>query len=306
MNLAFSKMSQLKQNARSTANVQRIERCFVMTVDVDSWSSLLKFYSADYDPSEADCRVDVMEGVRKLLGLFEKHKIKATFFIPGEVAQKCSVIEEISLGGHEVACHGLSHEKNECLLDKKTQKQRIEHATRILEEKNGSRIAGFRAPCLRINETTLETLEECGYIYDSSIVPTFIPGYYGHPISPSKPYHPSSAFMQKKGSHKLLEIPVSVNPLVPLPLSAAWMRNLGSSWVKFGIRTNFAFGNPVVFYVHPRDVVSLPKVEGVPWHLYRNGGDSALRMLDAIILYAKRCGARFMKAIDIANMASWN
>jgi len=295
----------LKQNMESRANAHLIERCFVMTVDVDSWSSLLRFYSVDHDPSAADHKVDVMDGILRLLKLFEKHKIKATFFIPGEVALKfTSAVEKISRSDHEVACHGLAHEKNECLLDKASQKQRIEEATRIIEEKNGSQPRGFRAPCLKMNETTLEILEEFEYIYDSSIVPTFVPGYYGSPLSPLKPYNPSWASMQKKGSRKLLEIPVSVNPLIPLPLSAAWMRNLGSSWVKFGIKTNFALGNPVVLYVHPRDVVSLPKVDGVPWHLYRNVGDSALQMLDEIILYAKKCDATFMKAIDLACMAS--
>lgn len=63
---------------------------------------------------------------------------------------------------------------------------------------------------------------------------------------------------------------------------------------------NFVFGNPVVFYVHPRDVVSLPKVEGIPWHLYRNVGDPTIRMLDAIIRYAKELGARFVRAMDLA------
>lgn len=277
-----------------------------MTVDVDSWSSLLRFYSIDHDSSKVDNQVSVKDGISKLLDLFGKHEIKATFFVPGEVALRSpEAVEKISSDDHEVACHGLKHAKNECLLDKKSQKQRIKEATRIIEERNGSPPKGFRAPCLRANEATLRILEECGYIYDSSIVPTFVPGYYGSLISPLKPYHPSLTSAQREGSRKLLEIPVSVNPLVPLPLSAAWMRNLGSSWVKFGIRTNFALGNPVVFYVHPRDVVSLPKVDGVPWHLYRNVNNAAVRMLEEIILYAKKCRARFVKAIDLACMASW-
>jgi hypothetical protein len=110
-----------------------------------------------------------------------------------------------------------------------------------------------------------------------------------------------------KGSYKILEIPVSVNPIFHIPLSAAWMRNLGSSWVNFGVKINSVFGNPVIFYVHPRDVVFLPKVEGVPWHLYRNVGDSSVRMLDEVIRYAKMSGAKFVRAADFAQMTieSW-
>lgn len=272
-----------------------------MTVDVDGWSSLLRFYAVDHDPLEADLQVSVEDGILRLLHLFEKHEIKATFFVAGEMARRHGwVIREIWRDVHEVACHGLTHEKNECLQNKTKQKQMIEKATKIIEEKSGSRPKGFRAPCLRANETTLEILDECGYIYDSSVIPTFIPGYYGSLMAPLKPYHPSTVSMEKKGSYKLLEIPVSVNPAIPFPLSAAWMRHFGSSWVKFGVKMNFVLGNPVVFYVHPRDVVSLPKVKNVPWHLYRNVGDSTIRMLDDIISYAKGSGASFVRAIDFA------
>jgi len=119
-------------------------------------------------------------------------------------------------------------------------------------------------------------------------------------MAPLEPYHPSSVVMGKEDSYKLLEIPVSINPLIPFPFSAAWMRNLGPLWVKFGVKMNFVLGNPVVFYVHPRDVVSLPKIKDVPWHLYRNVGDSTIRMLDDIISYAKSSGASFVRAIDFA------
>jgi len=281
--------------------IQPVEQLFVMTVDVDSWSSLLRFYSVNHDPSMADFEVNVEDGILRLQQLFERHGIKATFFVPGEVARKhARAIKEISRDNHEVACHGLTHQKNECLLDKASQRQTIEEATRTIEQVHGARPKGFRAPCLRSNETTLRVLEECGYLYDSSVIPTLVPGYYGSLNAPMKPYDISTVFTKNGDPSKFKEIPVSVNPIFPLPLSAAWMRNLGSTWVKFGVRTNFAFGNPVVFYVHPRDVVLLPKIRGVPWHLYRNVGDPTLRMLDEVIRYAKTLGATFIKALDLA------
>ena len=284
-----------------------IGRYFVMTVDVDGWSSLLRFYSINHDPLEADSQVSVEDGILRLLQLFNKHKIKATFFVPGEIAQKHSgAIRKICRNGHEIACHGLTHEKNECLLDETSQRRKIGEATRIIEERTGRQPKGFRAPCLRANETTLKILDEWGYVYDSSFIPTFVPGYYGSPMAPLKPYHPSASSIEKRGSYKFLEIPVSVNPMFPLPLSAAWMRNLGSLWVKFGIKMNFILGNPVVFYVHPRDVVSLPKVEGVPWHLYRNVGDPTMRMLDNVIKYASGSGARFVRVLGLAQLALSN
>jgi hypothetical protein len=245
--------------------------------------------------------VSIEDGLQILLQLLNKHEIKATFFVPGKVAEKhVEAIGLIGKDGHEVACHGLYHEKNECLLSMSDQRNRIKEASRIIARVHGAPPRGFRAPCLRINNITLDVLEECGYTYDSSILPTSIPGYYGSPMAPTRPYNPSQLSIRKKGSLKLLEIPVSINPVVPIPLSAAWMRNLGLSWVKFGLRTNFALGNPVVFYIHPRDVVSLPKIRGVPWHVYRNTGKKCLRVLDELLKYVKQSGCQTLRAIDFA------
>jgi peptidoglycan/xylan/chitin deacetylase (PgdA/CDA1 family) len=235
--------------------------------------------------------------------LFGKHGIPATFFVPGEVTQNhADMLKTIFLKGHEIACHGLNHDKNECLLDEVAQRRNIEYATMLIHEKAGVRPKGFRAPCLRINEITFRILDDLGYVYDSSILPTYIPGYYGHPSARSKPYYLFNGSNDELNSSKLLEIPVSVNPAVPLPLSAAWMRNLGLSWVKLGVKMNFAFGNPVVFYVHPRDVVTLPRMKGIPWHLYKNTGFQMVAMLDKLIGYAKSLNTRFVKARDFAKL----
>jgi len=209
-------------------------------------------------------------------------------------------VEIIAEKGHEVACHGLLHWKNECLLGRIEQEQRIKEASGIIGEIIGTRPVGFRAPCLRANRDTFNILSENGYLYDSSIIPTLIPGYYGNLNSNFRPYWLSLNSPGEKGPKILLEIPVSVNPILFIPLSAAWMRNLGTRWVKFGIKMNFALQNPVVLYVHPRDVLSLPRVKGVPWHLYSNVGFPTIKMLDEVIRYAKTLGAFFVKAADLA------
>lgn len=272
-----------------------------MTVDVDGWSSLLSFYAVVHDASQADAQVNIETGVLRLLSLFEKHGIFATFFVTGEMARRHpNMVRIIHKKGHEVSCHGLFHWKNECLLERTEQERRIEEATGILEEITGIRPVGFRAPCLRANRDTLTILSENGYLYDSSVIPTFIPGYYAYLNSNFRPYWLSLDSSDKREPRILLEIPISVNPILFIPLSAAWMRNLGVSWAKFGIRTNFSLKNPVVLYVHPRDVLSLPRVKGVPWHLYRNVGFPTIKMLDEIIGYAKTFNAFFIKAGDLA------
>lgn len=286
--------SQAYMTTRKLAN--SFSKCFIMSVDVDDWSSVLRFYSVKHVPDKANAVVDVNQGINILLNLFDRHKIKATFFVPGDVAEKnSSKIKEIAAKGHEVACHGLHHDKNECVLGPVEQFTRIRKALIILKNIIGRRPLGFRAPCLRANNVTLEVLERLGFLYDSSFLPMFIPRVYGS-LSPNfKPYFPSLSI----GS--LVEIPVSVNPIVRFPLSGSWMRNLGPLWVKFGVKMLFDLGIPVMIYIHPRDVVSLPRVHGVPWHIYRNTGSNCLNLLDELLSYVKLLGGHVMRAIDLVS-----
>lgn len=274
---------------------------FIMTVDVDGWPSLLDYYSVEHDSSRESDQPNVECGIRRLSQLFEKHDISCTFFVTGEMAQKYpKAVRHLSRSGHEIACHGLKHEKNEFTTKRAGQESSIRKATEMIEGITQERPRGFRAPCLRTDGNTLSVLKERGYVYDSSVIPTYIPGYYGHLTAPRRPYSVSTGVEVKNETAEILEIPISVNPLIPLPLSAAWMRNLGLSWVKIGIRMNLSLGNPIVFYVHPRDVISLPRRKGVPWHVYRNVGGRSIEMLDRILEYARSSGAEFVNAIYFA------
>jgi peptidoglycan/xylan/chitin deacetylase (PgdA/CDA1 family) len=266
-----------------------------MSVDVDSWSSLLNFYSIEHDADEVEHQVSVEKGLDVLLDLFERNDVKATFFVPGEVAQRHPLkIKEINEKGHEIACHGFLHERNECLLDTDVQRSRIEKSVTIVEEITHRRPVGFRAPCLRANDATLAILCEMGFKYDSSFLPMLIPGQYGSLSFHLKPHLITVA------ERTILEIPVSTNPLVPLPLSASWMRNFGLLHVKFGIRMLFGRGYPVMFYVHPRDVVNLPRIQDIPWHLYTNVGSRSVEMLGEIFSFVKKSGGRILRAKDFA------
>jgi len=280
--------------------VDSMRGSFVLSVDVDGWSSLLRFYSVKHDPVAADSQVDIGRGIMRLLKLFRRKDTSATFFVCGEMARKHKrELKAICEEGHEIACHGLTHDKEECLLPFKEQKMRIKEASRILQVETGVKPRGFRAPCLRANGETVKALEELEYVYDSSVLPSLVPGYYGYLTTFSTPYHPSVSSLVRKGNSRILELPVSVNPVFRVPLSASWMRNLGSQWVKMGIKWNFRLGNPVVFYVHPRDVMDLPRVGDVPWHVYRNVGEKSIDMLDEVIDCAKRHG-EIIRAIELA------
>jgi len=257
---------------------------FIMTVDVDPPMSFIPNFIIE-------------DGVISLLKLLDEYAIKATFFVPAVVAEKFpAIMEEIVKRGHEISCHGLKHDPWEATLNVNKQIRMIRTATEIIQSTTGLRPVGFRAPLFRINRNCWIALQKNGYIYDSSVVCS--PFYGSHRIF--FPAKPSLLPVPKTNEHcGLLEIPVSVNPFLPFPLGGAWMKIFGLRWSKIGVKLNFISKTPAVFYVHPKDVV--PSTSGRVWY-YRNT-TNCMKMLDEIVKYAKRNGAKFLTAYELARLS---
>src|SRR3546814_4264162 len=63
----------------------------------------------------SDWRSDVCSSdlnPRRVLELFARHGVHATFFVLGWVAERFpALVRDISAGGHEIASHGFGHER---------------------------------------------------------------------------------------------------------------------------------------------------------------------------------------------------
>jgi peptidoglycan/xylan/chitin deacetylase (PgdA/CDA1 family) len=261
-----------------------MQKAFVMTVDMDP-------------PPFSAPNLDIEKGTTDILKLFGKYHVPATFFIPACVALKFpELIREIKSRGHEIACHGLEHHSNEAVSGFDEQLRTIRKATEEIEKIAGSRPIGFRAPLFRSNAFCGLALHRNNYAYDSSIVSS--PFYGNHKARLlSKPFLLSC--FDHHAECNLLEIPVSVNPFLPFPLGGAYLRIFGSRWAKLGIITNSILDAPVVFYIHPKDVIY--RAEGPFWYSSRNTLN-CMRTLEDIILYGERIGTRFMKACELAEL----
>jgi polysaccharide deacetylase family protein (PEP-CTERM system associated) len=115
---------------------------------------------------------------------------KATFFVLGWIAERYpQIVKEIHSRGHEVACHGYSHQ----LIFSQTQeefREDVKRAKELLEDIIGEKVVGYRAPTYSITDKTfwaLGILHELGFKYDSSIFP-IKHDVYGWPGSPRFPY----------------------------------------------------------------------------------------------------------------------
>ena len=207
---------------------------------VEEWSSL---------PSRVEEQTD------RILDLLERHSVSATFFILGWVAARTpGVVRKIVRAGHEVGCHSFWHRLVYTLSPEEFRRDTVQ-AVAAIEDAGGVSPRLYRAPSYSITGRSLwalEILAECGFRYDSSIVPIVhdrygIPGFSRHPQIIETPAGP------------IVEIPVATTELVKgviLPVGGgAYMRLFPYRYTAAGIRRiNRVEEKPVCIYFHPWEI----------------------------------------------------
>jgi hypothetical protein len=233
-------------------------------VDLDGYWAYQSFLGRPYQIEEDRL---FERAVGKFLDLFDRWDIKATFFVNSldlEVDWKRDLIMCIASQGHEIGNHGFSH-KYLKTLELEEKKGEIIKSTERLSSFLGNKIYGFRAPGYSIDLESIKILKENGYRYDSSVFPTiFAPLFriYQKFISGSKntgysnsmfvllnPYRLSKENIFKKGNTNMIEIPVTVCPILRTPLHFSYLTSTGKSYFNLGfelinllkITPNFVF-----------------------------------------------------------------
>jgi peptidoglycan/xylan/chitin deacetylase (PgdA/CDA1 family) len=106
-------------------------------------------------------------GVPRMLELFARHDVPATFFVPGYDAERHpDLVRAIVAAGHEVAAHGYLHER--WLLPPDEEEALLRRSHDILTRIAGTPPVGWRSPGGMKSTRTLQVLRELGYLYDSS------------------------------------------------------------------------------------------------------------------------------------------
>jgi peptidoglycan-N-acetylglucosamine deacetylase len=245
-----------------------------LTIDLEDWFHP-ELVRGHLDSGLPEGRLP--EIVPSLLSLLNRYRVKATFFILGEVASQFpSLVQRIDEEGHEIGCHGMSHLMLGDLGQEGFKKELKDFRNLIRKILGDVTIRGYRAPTFSLNPNTrwaLPILRDFGYRYDSSIFPKklFWNPLYGLDHAPRRPYRISFDDLRREDPESpLWEFPAAIAQVVgiDLPVSGGfYLRALPAFLFRWALKRINEEG-PFYVYLHPWELdertprVTLPFLSG--------------------------------------------
>lgn len=251
----------------------------VIQIDVDGLWVIFQHFGFDYHETQ-----DIMyeSALPSFLDLLDAFNVKATLFVVGRdllSPSKVNLLRKAVKKGHEIANHTMNHTEGFSFLPFNKKKQEIEDAECIIQDKLCVVTKGFRTPSNDVDNNVLRILEDRGYVYDSSLLPTYYgpllkrlkfsslkisrkDHYLGKPLyglSPLIPYHPSYEAIWKKGKMKIIEVPITTMPWLRFPFHtsftfAGYQLGLGFMLFKIGYALLSMTKLPLNFVFHTNEL----------------------------------------------------
>ncbi|QOZ54562.1 polysaccharide deacetylase family protein [Bradyrhizobium sp. CCBAU 53338] len=238
-----------------------------LSIDVEDW-----FHAANLNIAREAwdrCELRVERNTMRLVEILGGCNVRATFFVLGWVAEKCpQLVRAIAAAGHEVASHGYNHELVYSLnpADFRTD---VIRSKKYLEDLTGRRVRGYRAPSFSITEWAVPILQDAGFDYDSSVVPTIAHHRYGRlkGMDAGRPvvllregFYEVCISCIRLGRHG---IPWGGGGYFRLAPYLLWL---------WGVRRILQSGTPYIFYIHPWEIdPGQPRVTGIKaTHAFRH------------------------------------
>jgi polysaccharide deacetylase family protein (PEP-CTERM system associated) len=232
-----------------------------LSIDVEDWFHTDNMRGVIGRDEWEGCELRVERNTMRMLEIIDAGNARATFFVLGWVAEKCpDLVRTIAAAGHEIASHGYGHEHIYSLRPSEFRSD-VLRSKRYLEDLTGKPVRGYRAPCFSITEWAIPILQDVGFDYDSSVVPTIAHDRYGR-LSGMHAGRP--IVMLRNGFYEVCVSCIRLGKrgipwggggyfrLVPFPL---WLQ---------GVRTILRSGMPYVFYIHPWEIdPGQPRVPGI-------------------------------------------
>jgi polysaccharide deacetylase family protein (PEP-CTERM system associated) len=234
-----------------------------LSIDVEDWFHTDCLKGVIAREAWERCELRVERNTMRLMEILDARKARATFFVLGWVAEKCpDLVRTIAAAGHEVASHGYGHEHVYSLRPSEFRSD-VLRSKRYLEDLTGTAVRGYRAPCFSITEWAIPILQDAGFDYDSSVVPTVAHDRYGQlngmhagrPIvSLREGFYEAGISCIRVGVGKR-GIPWGGGGYFRLVPYALWLA---------GVHAILRSGTPYIFYIHPWEIdPGQPRAAGI-------------------------------------------
>lgn len=236
------------------------DRICLITNDVETMSIL------NHKLRDKTAEFVLAQGMPRLLDLYDRYGVKATFFYTGHIAQLCpEVVKMVYERGHEVGSHGLTHEVSSA-FDILTPEQQLDHlrqSKQILEDIIGEEVLSFRAPAARVDKGFSSIMKEAGFKVDSSVSSQRFDMMFSfgalkklHWITaPRKAYFVREDNIFRKGDSSVLEVPISA---MGFPYIGTFMRIaplLNRVTRRLLYWETLCNGRQFVFLTHPNEFI---------------------------------------------------
>lgn len=236
------------------------ERICLITNDVETTSILnhkLRDKTGEYV---------LNQGMPRLLDLYDRYGVKATFFFTGHIAKLYPEVVKIAYArGHEVGSHGLTHEVSKAfdVLSPEEQLTHLKQSKQILEDIIGEEVVSFRAPAARVDKGFPQIMAEAGFKVDSSVSSQRLDMMFSFGAlkklywlaAPRKAYFTQMDNIFKKGDSDVLEAPISAFgfPYIGTFMRIAPALNRFTRRILYG--ETLCNGRQFVFLTHPNEFI---------------------------------------------------
>jgi peptidoglycan/xylan/chitin deacetylase (PgdA/CDA1 family) len=148
-------------------------------VDVDAVAGWLGSYGGEDSPADISRGLFAGEvGTPRLLALFERADIKATWFIPGHSIETFpEQTARVVQAGHEIGAHGYSHE-NPISMSPDQEEAVLVKSIELIQKFSGKRPRGYVAPWWEFSPVTTQLLLKYEFTYDHSLMHRDFECYY--------------------------------------------------------------------------------------------------------------------------------
>ena len=228
--------------------------------------------------------------IPQILEVLDQMKLKITFFVVGQDAtlkKNREYLKQLIEYGHEVGNHSFHHEPWFHLYSPERIEKEVLDTEHYIIQETGKKPIGFRGPGFSWSSDLFNILKKNEYIYDASILPTYI-----GPLARKFYFKSTKLDKEEKNERKdlfgsitdgfrpvkpflwnllleqyLLEIPVTTIPIIKIPFHLSYLLYISRFSESFMLTyLNIAIilckitGTAPSFLLHPLDFLSIDQV----------------------------------------------